>query len=443
VSNVTAAPNAARELAAIVGEPHVIDDAAGLAPYTLDGVAPSCVVSPGSPEEVAAVLRLANQQGLAIAVGGGFTRQHTGATPEQVDIVLRTTRLTPVEHYDPGDLTIGIGAGATIAEVERIIGPHAQMLPLDIGAPESATIGGVLATADHGALKHGYGGAREFCIGVRFVTGDGKIAKGGGRVVKNVAGYDLMKLLIGSYGTLGVIVGASFKVFPRPRQMRTFVSVYSTLQEALAFRDRVQDSSLAPMCLEIVSPHAAGLIEGFPKDDQWRILLRAGGSDAVLNRYRRDLGAGQSELEGDAEALFWHAYANFRETAVARARNSLIIAVGVPGTEVATALKAGESAAVSNGFVCAAIGRCAVGSLLLAFLPLAVDPPGAIQYVNAISALRAAFTRDGSAVVQRCPLEAKSRFSQWGSASTDLESMRAVKRALDPNDILNRGRFLV
>ena len=443
MSTVIATRNKARELATIVGEAHVIDDAAGLAQYAIDGVAPSCLVSPGSPEEAAAVLQLASQQGLVVVPAGGFTRQHTGATPQQIDIVLSTTRLTAVEHYDPGDLTIGIGAGATIADVERMVGSHAQQLPLDVAAPERATIGGVLATGDHGALKHGYGGVREFCIGIRFVTGDGKVAKGGGRVVKNVAGYDLMKLLIGSYGTLGVIVGASFKVFPRPRQLRTFVSAYPTLQQALAFRDRRYDSSLAPMCLEIVSPHAAGLIEDFPKDDQWRILLRAGGSDAVLNRYRREIGAGHSELEGDADAGFWRGYANFRETAISRARNALIIAVGVSASEVATALKAGESAAVANGFVCAAIGRCAIGSMLLAFLPLAVDPPGAIQYVNAISALRAALPRDGSAVVQRCPLEAKSRFSQWGSPSTDLESMRTVKRALDPNNVLNRGRFLV
>ena len=116
-----------------------------------------------------------------------------------------------LEHYDPGDLTIGVGAGCSLTEINQALNKHGQFLPVDPPHPELATVGGLLATAAHGPLRHSYGGLRDFCIGISFVTGDGIIAKGGGRVVKNVAGYDLMKLLIGSHGTLAVISSANFR----------------------------------------------------------------------------------------------------------------------------------------------------------------------------------------------------------------------------------------
>src|SRR5262249_45020658 len=148
--------------------------------------------------------------------------------------------------------------------------------------PERTTIGGVLAAAKHGPMRQGYGAVRDYCIGVRFITGDGRKAKAGGHVVKNVAGYDMMKLLIGSHGTLAVITSASFKLFPAPRQTRTFLAEFGTWQEALKFRDLVVHSPLSPMCLEIVSPAARKLMRPEMDADAWVICIRAAGSDAVL-----------------------------------------------------------------------------------------------------------------------------------------------------------------
>ena len=133
-------------------------------------------------------------------------------------MLLYTSRLAEVEHYDPGDLTIGVGAGWTIAHLSAKVADDKLFFAGDPALPERATVGGLLATGLYGPHRHGYGGLRDYCIGVRFVTGDGRKAKGGGRVVKNVAGYDMMKLLIGSWGTLGIITSASFKLFPAPRQ---------------------------------------------------------------------------------------------------------------------------------------------------------------------------------------------------------------------------------
>lgn len=459
MSAARAVVSLARELAAICEEEHVTEDPSALAAFEVDGVTPNAAVEPSSAEEVAAILRLATAHDLVVVPSGGFTQQTMGYTPARADILLRSTRMRSVRYYDPGDLTFGAQAGITIAEIGQRLAEHAQWLPLDPAQPESATLGGVLATAAHGPLQHAFGGVREFCIGVSFVTGDGKPAKGGGRVVKNVAGYDLMKLLIGSYGTLGMIVEANFKVFPRPRQTRTFIAEFGSLEDAVRFRDRVQFSPLRPLCLELVSPRAGEYLTEAPPPVRdvdevepqhsisatpWQVALRAAGSDGVLGRYRSELGAEVARaLDGAEEARFWRCVSGFAGSVLARHQNAMMVDLAVPIAAVRDALAAAEHAALDNNFLCAAVGRAGIGSLVMAFIPLLVDPPSAMLYANAVSDLRGALPRDASAVVTRCPRECKLHFNLWGTTPTDLDSMRAVKRAMDPGDVLNRGRFVV
>lgn len=443
MSAAVASASLAAELAAIVGGAHVVDDPAALAHYAIEDVVPALAAAPGSEEEVAAVMRLAAAHDLAVVPAGGFTRQAIGYPPAPAGLLLDLSRLTATEHYDPGDLTIGVGAGTRLADLEARLAEHQQFLPVDPGGATRTTIGGLLATAAQGPLQHGYGGLRDFCIGIRFITAEGRRGKGGGRVVKNVAGYDLMKLLIGSFGTLGVITSASFKLFNLPRATRTYVAEFAALEEAITFRDRLLRSPLAPMCLEIANPRAAEYLGMDAKP--WRILVRAAGSDAVLRRYRAELGqAITREVEGDAEARLWRDFSGFEETIAARHRNAMIFAVHVPIAGVAAALAAAERAALDCNFLCAGIGRAGVGSLLLAFLPIAVDPPAAMQYANAASELRSQLPEEqASASVLRCPKEAKPHFSLWGTSPTGLEAMRMVKSALDPGNLLNRGRFML
>jgi glycolate oxidase FAD binding subunit len=457
MSTVAAAESVQRELAAIVGEQNVQQ---GNEQFTINGVVPGAVVTPASPEEIAAVLALANSKGLVVAPAGGLTKQDIGAVPERVDILLRTTKLNGIEHYDPGDLTISLHAGTPFAQALAQMAEHHQWLPYDAPNLTTATVGGCLATGSAGPLKHTAGGLRDFCIGVHFVTAEGRIAKGGGMVVKNVAGYDLMKLLAGSYGTIGVITRANFKVFPRPRQTRTFACAFSSLDEALAFRTKILQSPLTPICLEILSPGAPEYLnDPQPPNDPdhyapsqpvakaagpWQIVLRASGSDNVLARYGKELGSAVTRtFERSAETQFWAWVSDFEYSVLRRHRNAMVMYTHLTIQSVGPALKAMEKAASDYNFLPAAVGRAATGNLVVAFMPLSVDPPSAMQYANCASAFRGMLPPGSSAEVAHCPKEAKLHFDVWGTTPHDITMMRALKKAIDPKNILNRGRFIV
>src|SRR5690349_17347529 len=224
--------------------------------YAIDGAAPSLVAQPENIEQVCAILRICNEEQWTVAPFGSGAQQHVGRLPERIDLALSTEKLNRIEAYDPGDLTISLQAGVSIGKALGACVEHRQLLAIE-AASERSTVGGILATAQNGPLRTGFGSLRDSCIGISFITGDGICGRGGGRVVKNVAGYDLMKLLIGSYGSLGVITSANFKVYPRPQQTTTFIADFPSLAEAIAYRDRLRATLRhAYMAMEIISPRA-------------------------------------------------------------------------------------------------------------------------------------------------------------------------------------------
>lgn len=444
------------ELASLVGDANT--SGRDLERYAIDGVVPAVAVTPAASGEAAAVLKLTCERDWTVVPAGGFTQQGIGNIPERCEVVLSTSRMDSVLHYDAGDLTIGVEAGVKLAELQRTLAAHDQFLPVHPTNPDQ-TVGGLLATALQGPMQH-WAAVRDFCIGVSFVTGDGKQAKAGGRVVKNVAGYDLMKLLIGSHGSLGVITSANFRVFPRAKQTRTFVMQFASSDEAIAMRDRIVRSPLAPLCLEIASPRALEYLNPSavtPRDPDhyspaspievethWEMVLQATGSDAVLARCGRELGSAVTEtLDGEAGGKLWECFAGFGDRVLARYRNSMLLQVSTTVSDTAATIAAIESAALDNNLLPALVGRAGLAVFSVAMVPLSVDPPSAMQYANAASSLRADLPAGSSAIVLRCPTEAKRHFDVWGTPSADLACMRNVKRAMDPRNVLSRGRFVV
>src|SRR6267378_5332584 len=198
----------------------------------LAGVQPSLVVEPGSEQEFGKVLKLANAAGLAVIPRGGGTKLEWGNPPVRADVILSTARLNRVLEHAWADLTVSVEAGCTIANLQEALAKHGQRLALDTLWAEGATVGGVLSTNDSGALRLRFGALRDLIIGVTIALPDGTLASSGGKVVKNVAGYDLPKLVTGAFGTLGVITRAIFRLHPLPQETRTISCLTANAAQA-------------------------------------------------------------------------------------------------------------------------------------------------------------------------------------------------------------------
>ncbi len=208
---------------------------------------------PESPEMLAQCLCEAAAGKQTIRLGGNFSKDRLGGPPQPADVTISTLALNRLLQYDPRDLTISVQAGMPFAELERILAEHRQMLPLDPGWGAESTVGGVVAANISGPRRRLYGTARDMIIGMTFATLEGKLVNSGGMVVKNVAGLDMAKLMIGSFGTLAGIAVVNFKVFPVPAESRTFVMEFATAAEAFAERDRILRGALQPMALDLVN----------------------------------------------------------------------------------------------------------------------------------------------------------------------------------------------
>jgi glycolate oxidase FAD binding subunit len=260
---------------------------------------------PATPAELAAALADHAAARRVIRLGGAFTKDRLGGTLfRDPAAVITTARLNRILQYEPRDLTISVEAGLPWRDLQEELRKHNQMIPLDPPWHDAATVGGVLAANQSGPRRRYYGTARDCVIGMTFATLEGQLLRTGGIVVKNVAGLDLAKLLIGSWGTLAAIAVANFKVFPIPPATRTFVFSFPDLAAAIAARDRIVRSVLQPAAMDLLNPAAAERIGRAG----WILALQAGGNRAVLDRYRRELPAA-AVVEDDAP--FWRSIREF------------------------------------------------------------------------------------------------------------------------------------
>ncbi|MCU1242273.1 MAG: hypothetical protein JWO71_2999 [Candidatus Acidoferrum typicum] len=389
------------------------------------GVQPSLVVEPGNEQELAKVLKLANDVGMAVIPRGGGTKLEWGNRPARADLILSTARMNRVIEHAWADLTVSAEAGCTIAKLQDTVAKHGQRLALDPLWPERATVGGVLSTNDSGVLRLRFGSLRDLVIGATVALADGTVASSGGKVVKNVAGYDLPKLVTGAFGTLGVITRAIFRLHPLPKEKRTISVVTRDLTEAQRLVLAIQNSKLAHSALQI----RCGA-EMQPRVD---VLFEGTETGLSAQSAQLKLMAGEAR-EDDAGGKVW----NRREEILSRTESD------------------GENCAMGKfttlpveiAETVAMIGKIAASGLRWSVVAQATGI-GLVLIDGAVSEIAAALRglrewlgiRGGSLVVVRRPA-GMAELDAWGDSGDALGLMQAVKRQFDQQGTLNPGRFV-
>lgn len=368
------------------------------------------MLRPRTPEELAEALGSAAARGQSIRLGGAFSKDAMAGPVVPTDIAISTSGLSRVLEYDPRDLTISVEAGMRWADLIRLLADNGQTIPLDPPFFGEATVGGVIAANCSGPRRRLYGTARDLVIGMTFATLEGKLVKSGGTVVKNVAGLNMGKLMIGSFGTLAGIVVVNFKLIPQPVATRTFVFRFATLDEAISRRDMIAGSFLQPVAIDLVNPAAAARVglEGFC------LIAEATGVPAVLDRFSAAFQDGSALDQGDADRL-WTRIREFTPAWLQEHPKGSVLRISTTLTGIGRAFRD------RNGPVIARAGNGVVYS----YDERAHNVPADWQ----------------KAAIEFAPKAAKSSLNLWPHPGSDFEPMHRIKNLFDPNRLLNPGRL--
>lgn len=396
----------------------------------VDGTAPSIVVAPRDAAGFAAALRWAQSAGLSVVARGRGTKDAWGRRPRPVDVLLSLARMDRVRAHAAADLTATVEAGARLSDVNHALRAQGQRLPLDPPHGSEATIGGILATNDTGPLRHRYGTPRDLVLGMTVATSHGELACSGGRVVKNVAGYDIARLMAGSHGSLAVILDATFKLVPVASTTRTLAAGLRRPADVVRVIDRLRDRQCEPEAFEMRVSQPAAASDGARATVLIRFASVAPAVDDGIDAARAcadEAGATTTTvLEEDAEARAW---ADHRHAPRERADVVLRASWRPAALEDAAAALARATA----GLRCEWTGRAVVGSGEIGLMGDHDDIP------RAVDALRSSPAFDHVVIVES-PAAVRERVDVWQTSTARAAIWRALKQACDPTDTLNAGR---
>ncbi|GBD08154.1 putative FAD-linked oxidoreductase [Candidatus Thermoflexus japonica] len=412
--------------------------------YTLNDSTPHIVRQPQTVEEAAEALREAARSGWAVVPWGSGTHQGIGHTPARYDLALDLTRLSRVLRHRPANLTIRVEAGIRLAELNAMLAEHGQWLPLDPPFGDRATIGGILATGLSGPLRARYGSARDLLIGIRVALADGTLIQGGGEVVKNVAGYDLPKLFHGALGTLGVIVEAAFKLWPRPKAEATWVFGFPRAEDALSLTLSMLRHPGFPMAVEVLNARAWEALRAemeLPADPGARVwvLVRAGGWPAQVERIGRDAVAASSgarvkdRLPEETASTLWARVSSVAILPHPAPPGALGVRLGLLPAQLA------EGAATLEALEEIPVLWRAHGTLGLIYAEGRGPMETLLRWAENLRSL--ALTRGGHFMILAGPESVKQALGLWAPLRPEVEVMRRVKAQLDPEGRLNPGRL--
>jgi glycolate oxidase FAD binding subunit len=457
------ANSAATRLGEICGAQNVISEPRQLVGYEIDGMAPGAAVKPSSRNEVSEVIKFCAAEKLAIVPCGARSKLSMGTPPARYDVALDLTRLDHIIAYDPSDLTLGVEPGIPLQRLAGVLAGHRQYLPLAVPFLSRATAGGTIASGVHSPLRQAYGTARDFLLGVELVTGNGAPVKSGGTVVKNVAGYDLHKLMIGAMGSLGIITKLNFRTFPSTGATRVFTASFASAGSALDFRRAIAQSPLRLLTMDILNPGAAEIltspiaarfepspapVDRLPKD-KWALCTTFSGASAVLERYQRELkqtaqraGCENCEIVGDEKnpASFGR-LREFIPIVLEFSPATAILKLSVLPAKLHEVLAAVSNTAQTNALPWAGVTG-GFGVSYIALLPTTRDESSLERTRKAARDIIGVTAQlGGNATIPWAPAKWKQSLKIWGPDRADFEQMRKLKQVFDPALILAPGRF--
>ncbi len=388
---------------------------------------PNCMVLPGTSEELGRVMALANKHGWQVLPTGQGSKLSWGGLATGIDLIVGTARLNRVVEHAVGDFTVTVEPGLKVADLQRQLLEKGQFLAVDPAFEEVATVGGLVATADTGSLRQRYGGLRDMLIGVQFVRYDGAIAKAGGRVVKNVAGYDLMKLLTGAYGSLGILSELTFRLYPVQACSRTVVLSGGGLAiEAAAAEVRL--SGLTPVALDVLS--------GSLTERSRSLVARFQGIEAGVDEQTERLrkigtthGMTFEQLDGADDEAFW------RRSAQMIRPDTVLCKVGLRPSGIPWLIELADK--VVPGAQVRLYGSSGLGWIQFD------DDKSADSIVRGLEELRSHCQKNaGFLTLLQAPKAVKQRIDVWGYSGNALGMMSDIKQKFDPQNILSPGRFV-
>ena len=415
----------AKSIESIIGVEHVVSEPA----LIIDGLTPKLIVRPGSAEETLACIKVCAELDAAVVPAGRMTWLECGNPLERMEVVLSLDRMKRIIDYSPPDLTATVEAGVTLAAFNEITALERQWLPLDPPGYMHASLGAVAACNSSGALRLGSGTPRDYVIGLKLVHADGTESKSGGKVVKNVAGYDMNKLYVGSFGTLAIIAELTFKLRPLPERSSTLLITSRYRGALFQLAKRVLASELQPASVVLTRRLFDSIDSGWPDD---ALLIRFNDSEAAVEHQTQwviqsiDENYKGTVLNQDRAGDAWAQVSDFDY-------RTIRVKLSVPLSAVPAEF---EKAFLAH-LDCVATADIGTGIIRLAF-----DVAGQTA-VDQLRKLRASATAaNGTLVIEKAPLEVRRAAGVWGDAGSIAKLMRSIKTSFDPQSLLNPGKFV-
>ncbi len=442
------------KLTEITDSSSLLSNGSGIEAFDMDGLSPKWAIFPKTREEVRKIVGLCQAESLSIIPRGNGTKIGIGNIPRRADLVISTRHLDRVVDQDCENLTITLESGVLLSDIQERLRSEGigYFIPLDPPFTDAATLGGILATHSSGPKRLLYGTARDLVLGMKVVLADGGVISCGGKTVKNVSGYDMAKLFIGSFGTLGIIIEATLRLLPLPEKEHTFVAAFQKAESAFEVIKEILKSQLIPSSIEILNftvIRETGANLPYSEGDYFLAGAIEGAKEAVQRQIkeiheitRRYLPRKTELLEGHDQSNLWKTVRDSSLRLRTRWPESALLKMSVPISKTAVAFAASEAIAAQEGFPCALWGHAGSGILYVG-LPFGERTAESNRVIHAIHQLTGkAVALGGNLVIEAAPVWIKKQINVWGKEGSDLPVFRQLKSQLDPSCLFNPGKFV-